>query len=191
MRQGEIPLAKRAPVGSGVRSPEKPIRPSSKDVEILATLLVAYPEVSRVTYDPKRKALNLAFLCKGPLSAKTREGICRSYLDSVGVYLDLIGAKATVAECMWEKMDDFYYLLVERDIASLTPGELNLTVELLESKVAVLYASDEGDRLALDDDQMRPARALLQDTVNQVRNLESTRKLVALREGEKVLVFDK
>ncbi len=183
-------MAKRAPAGSGVRPPGKPIKPSSKDVEILATLLVAYPEVSRVTYDPKRKALNLAFLCKGPLSAKTREGICRSYLDSVSVYLDLIGAKATVAECLWEKMDDFYYLLVERDIASLTPGELNLTVELLEGRVAVLYASDEGDRLALDD-EMRPARAFLQDTVNQVRNLESTRKLVALREGEKVLVFDK
>ncbi|HHX29443.1 MAG: hypothetical protein ACOX5Q_04225 [Bacillota bacterium] len=184
-------MAKRAPVGSGGRPPEKPIRPSSKDVEILATLLVAYPQVSRVTYDPKRKALNLVFLCKGPMSAKTRERICNVYLDSVSVYLDLIGARAAVAQCMWNKMDDFYCLIIERDIASLTPGELNLTVELLEEKTTVLYASDEGDNPVSGDDMNASARVFLQDTVNQVRNLESTRKLVALREGEKVLVFDK
>lgn len=184
-------MAKRAPVGSGERPSGKPVRPSSKDVEILATLLVAYPQVSRVTYDPKRKALNLAFLCKGPIGQRTKKGILKSYLDSMGVYHDLIGARAAITECLWEKMDDFYCLLIERDIASLTPGELNLTVELLENKVTVLYASDEGDFSPAGDDMNASARVFLQDTVNQVKNLESTRKLVALREGEKVLVFDK
>ncbi|NLA61121.1 MAG: hypothetical protein GX863_08560 [Firmicutes bacterium] len=184
-------MARRAPVGSGGIPPGNSVRPSSKDVEILATLLVAYPQVSRVTYDPKRKALNLAFLCKGPMSVKKRKDFLKSYLDSVSVYLELTGTRALIIECMWEKMDDFYCLLIERDIASLTPGELNLTVELLGNKARVLYASDEGDFFPPGDDMNASTRVFLQDTVNQVKNLESTRKLVALREGEKVLVFDK
>jgi len=184
-------LARRAPVRNGGIPQAGSVRPSSKDVEILATLLVAYPQVSRVTYDPKRKALNLAFLCKGPISAKKRKDVVKSYLDSVGVYFDLTGTRAHITECMWEKMDGYYCLLIERDIASLSPGELNLTVELLGSKVKILYASGEGDASAYGDDMNASARVFLQDSVNQVRNLESTRKLVALREGEKVLVFDK
>ena len=158
-------MAKRAPVGSGGRPPEKPIRPSSKDVEILATLLVAYPQVSRVTYDPKRKALNLVFLCKGPMSAKTRERICNVYLDSVSVYLDLIGARAAVAQCMWNKMDDFYCLIIERDIA-LTPGELTLPWSFGGKDNGTLRIGRRRQPVSADD-MNASARVFLQDTVNQ------------------------
>lgn len=184
-------MAKRAPAGSGGKPSGMGIKPSNKDVEILATLLVAYPQVSRVTFDPKKKALNLAFLCKGPIKAKARESMCRSYLDSVHVYQEITGAKPAVLECSWEKMDDFFIFLVERDVASLSPGELNLTVELIEDKVKVMYASEDHESQEAGEESGISPRVFLQDMVNQVRNLESTRKLVALREGERVLVFDK
>lgn len=184
-------MAKRAPAGRGEKPPVRRVRPSSKDVEILATLLVAYPQMSRVTYDPKKKALNLAFLCKGPMSAKARAGMCKLYLDSVGAYHDLVGARASTTGCSWEKMGDFYSFVVDRDVASLSPGELNLTVELIEDKANVIYASEGAEFPDGGEEFGISARVFLQDMINQVRNLESTRKLVALREGERVLVFDK
>lgn len=184
-------MAKRAPAGNGGKPPGRRIKPSNKDVEILATLLVAYPQVSRVTFDPKNKALNLVFLCKGPLGPRKRDNIRKSYLDSVDVYLDLIDARSTVVECSWEKMDDFYCFLVERDVASLSPGELNVTVELISNRANVMYASEDAEFTEGGEEFSISARVFLQDMIDQVRDLESPRKLVALREGERVLVFDK
>jgi hypothetical protein len=184
-------LAKRAPAGNGGKPPGRMIKPSHKDVEILATLLVAYPQISRVTFDPKKKALNMAFLCRGPIGKRARDSICKSYLESLSVYHDIVGNRASVKECSWEKMDDFYSFVAERDVASLTPGELNLTVELIEDKVEVIYASEDAEFPDAAEELGMSARVFLQDMINQVRNLESTRKLVALREGERVLVFDK
>ncbi len=64
---------------------------SRKDVEVLATLLVAYPQVSRATYDPDKKTLGMVFLCRGPLGKPKRDSLCELYLDSIDVYGLLIG----------------------------------------------------------------------------------------------------
>jgi hypothetical protein len=57
--------------------------------------------------------------------------------------------------------------------------------------VEVIYASEDAEFPDAAEELGMSARVFLQDMINQVRNLESTRKLVALREGERVLVFDK
>ena len=113
-------MAKRAPAGNGGKPPGRMIKPSHKDVEILATLLVNTSD-PRVTFDPK-KALNMAFLCRGPIGKRARDSICKSYLESLSVYHDIVGNRASVKECSWEKMDDFYSFVAERDVASLTPA---------------------------------------------------------------------
>jgi hypothetical protein len=164
---------------------------SRKDVEVLATLLVAYPQVSRATYDPDMKTLGMVFLCRGPLGKAKRESISTLYLDSTEVYGSLIGQERTYASATWEKMDRFHALLVERDVSSLTPGELSLTVDLVADRVNLVLAADSGDGFDDGEEYSWSARLFLQEMLDQVRTLKSTRKLVALREGERVLVYDK
>jgi len=165
-------------------------RTPRRDIEVLATLLVAYPEVSRVTFDPLRKTLSLVFLCRGPLGGKKRTDIQNKYRDSIEVYLSITGREASVIECKWEKMENFYAFQVERDVSSLSPGELNLTSDLVSETTKVVVGSDGAIRPE-DDEFSWPPRVFLQEMLDQVRTLESPRKLVALREGEKVLVFDR
>lgn len=165
-------------------------RASKKDIEVLATLLVAYPQVSRATFDPERKTLGLVFLCRGPVGKKRRTDLERIYKDSVEVYLSLIGRKPGYLASSWEQMDRFCSFQVERDVATLTPGELNMTVDLVCSRVDVVSAID-GSTCVEDPEFSWSARAFLKEVLDKVQDLESPRKLVALREGEKVLVFDK
>jgi len=164
---------------------------SRKDVEVLATLLVAYPQVSRATYDPDKKTLGMAFLCRGPLGRSKRESLTRLYLDSVDVYGSLTGQTRSYAKASWEKMDKFHVFLVERDVSSLTPGELSLTVDLVSDRVKLVLASDNEDGLDDREEYSWSARLFLQEMLDQVKTLQSSTKLVALREGERVLVFDK
>lgn len=164
---------------------------SNKDVEVLATLLVAYPQISRAGFDPEKKSLGLVFLCRGPISAKKREELSRIYEDSVQVYLSLIGKQASLIKSSWEKMGNLYSFQVERDVESLSTGEITLTVELVSDRTRVVSAS-EGSQVADGADEASwSARLFLQDALDQVKNLDAPRKLVAFREGERVLVFDK
>jgi hypothetical protein len=162
-----------------------------RGVEVLASLLVAYPQVSRATYDPSNRTLSLIFLCRGPLSAVKRKKIALVYRDSVDVYLSLSDKTASTIGCSWEQLDTFYSFQVERDVASLSPGEINLTVDLISMRADIVSTVEDnvnGDSL---DDATSAARWLLEDTLNEVRHLDGKRRLVAFREGERVLVFDK
>lgn len=174
---------------TGSRTTRK--RVPRKDVEVLASLLVAYPQLLRVTYEPSDKALSLVFLCKGPLNGRARQRFVKLYKDSVHVYLSLISQKASLVETSWEDMGSFWALQVTRDIASLSPGELSLTVDLVTGNLEVINGA-EG---SLDREEMEEyssyVRAFLQEVLDKVKSLHSPRRLVALREGERVVVFDK
>lgn len=166
-------------------------RPSSRDVEILATLLVAYPQVSRVTFDPEKKALGLVFLCRGPAGTRQRRALSRLYADSIEVFLRLTGRTPSVVKATWETMGDFYCFQVERDVASISPEELNITTDLVSERAKLVVGPEEVEMPDSSEDYAWSARLFLQEMLEQVKDLQSTRKLVALREGEKVLVFDK
>lgn len=164
---------------------------SKHDVEVLATLLVAYPQVSKAMYDPDKKTLGMAFTCRGPLGKAKREALSELYNDSVRVYHKLTGQNGPYLSSTWEKMERFHTFLVERDVSSLTPGEINLTVDLVSDRVALVLASENPKYFDENDEYSWSARLFMQEMLEQVRMLNSTKKLVALREGEHVLVFDK
>lgn len=182
-------MPKKALAKAGGKGGKK--RPSSRDVEVLATLLVAYPQVSRVTFDPQKKALGLVFLCQGPVGSRRRGAITRAYSDAIEVFLRLTDREASVVKTAWEKMGDYYCFQVERDVTSISPEELNLTADLISDKARLVVSQEEVDMPDGHEDYTWSARLFLQEMLEQVRDLRSTRKLVALREGEKVLVFDK
>ncbi len=178
-------MAKKQAPGKTTRKGRTPPR----NVEVLATLLVAYPQVSRVAYDPANKALALVFLCRGPLSQSKRRRLASLYKDSVEVYLSLTDRRPAVIKTAWEELDSFYSFQVERDVSSLSPGELDMTVELICERAGGVVGSEDLDPEA--GELGWPARVFLQETIDQVSKLKSSKKIVALREGEKVLVFDK
>jgi len=158
---------------------------------VLATVLVAYPQISRVTFDPEKKALGLVFLCRGPTGYRKRAALSRMYADSIEVFLRLTNRTPSVVRTSWEKMGDFYCFQVERDVASISPEELNVTADLVSERALLVLGADGVDEPESAEDFTWSARLFLQEMLDQVRNLQSPRKLVALREGEKVLVFDK
>jgi hypothetical protein len=165
-------------------------RVSQKDIEILATLLVAFPQVSRAVFDPAKRGLSLVFLCQGPISKSKRDRLQALYLQSIEVYLGLLDIEGGFVHCSWESMDDFCSFQVERDVASLTTGELSLTASLISEHVPVLSAVDDSP-VSEETDFSWSAKFFLQEMLDQVKEIQCPRKLVALREGEKVLVFDK
>jgi hypothetical protein len=162
---------------------------SHNEIEILAALLVAFPQISRVTFDPEKRMLSMAFLCEGPVSQAKRKQLQSLYLDSIDVYRALTNKDMSTVKCYWETIDQFHCFHVERDVASLSTAELNLTATLIAGQVQLV--SDTDEPFAGEAEFSWSAKLLLQEMLERIRELECPRTLVALREGEKVIVFHK
>jgi len=113
------------------------------------------------------------------------------YRDAIEVFLRLTGRTPGIVKSSWEKMGGFFCFQVERDLESISPEELNVTADLLAEKANLVVSSDDADLSDGQEEYAWSARLFVQEMLDQVKDLRSTRKLVALREGEKVLVFDK
>lgn len=72
---------------------------SHNEIEILAALLVAFPQISRVTFDPEKRMLSMAFLCEGPVSQAKRKQLQSLYLDSIDVYRALTNKDMSTVKC--------------------------------------------------------------------------------------------
>lgn len=116
---------------------------SQGDIEILATLLIAFPQISRIMFDPKKRTLALVFLCRGPIGKTEQRRIKKLYRESVEVYHSLCGIESRSISCSWDLMDELCSFQVERDVASLSTGELSLTTSLVSQNVAVFSAFDD------------------------------------------------
>jgi hypothetical protein len=79
---------------------------------------------------------------------------------------------------------------VERDVVSLSTGELSLTTSLISQSTSVFSAFDDST-LGEEPELSLSARFFVQELLEDIKNLECARQLVAVREGERVLVFDK
>ncbi len=167
----------------------KNIQASPKDAEVLAMLLIAFPQVSKVAFDPLRRSLTLTFLCKGPISYQKQKDLESLYLLSIDVYNILTKQKAHIVDSYWEAIDEFYYFHVERDVSSLFPGELNLTVSLITDQISVVLDLDVP--VELENDIILSNEFFLQEILDRIRELKCSTEFVALREGDKVIVFHK
>lgn len=160
---------------------------SQKDVEVLAALLVAFPQISTVTFEPKKRGLDLVFLCRSPVSKTKRKKLQTLYLQSMEVYQSLTNQKGGTVHCHWEILDGLHSFHVERDVASLSTGELRLTVSLIAQEIPVV--SDPEDQGTNGGEFSFSMGLLLQEMLDRVRELKCSKTLVALREGERVIVF--
>ena len=155
--------------------------------EILATLMMAFPEIGRAVFNPERRTLSVAFICQGPLTRGATTWLEKTWDDAVVVYARLTGVEPVIARRTWDKVGKHRAFEVERDVDTLMPGEISMWAELVKEVTPVLStASQEGSS---EEDPGWAQKMLMQDALEGLRSLRVKKKIVAVREGEKVLVY--
>ena len=164
-------------------------KPNLDASRLLASILVVYPSVQAVSYDPKDGMLELSFAIKGAFTKDMFDGFLVYVADSVGAYHNLEGLGDATIELNVEGIYDTCFVNVRRDMNTMTCGELNLLTEL-----AINYFGEQLiEELAEgtnDEEYIMEQEDYLEQMLSNIRQIRIENRLVGVREHERVIVYN-
>ncbi len=148
-------------------------------------VVMRYPEVSSLQYNPESGTLTLAFLVRRSWDAATSEELQSTIGEILEAYRSITKTPLETLAVDFMAMEGITVVEVRRDAKTLSVEEAGMLIEVLRDRFAFDLAADPNDLL---EEEM-----LVQEE-NIQAELESLKKgakgnLVAMREDGRVLVF--
>ena len=160
-------------------------------IQFLASMLVCYPEISSLSYDPRRSTLTFEFIVRGDYPARELDAFARLLSESIETYHVLVGANIWVEEVSAEKKTVMFH--VERDVMTLDRDELTLIARLFTERFGKALLVDEHSLQKLEEDFATVQSELLDQMLDQVQRREFRFRMhmVGLRENDRVVVYNR
>ena len=167
---------------------KKNSKPNPDASKILASILIVYPSVQSVSYDPKDDMLELSFALNGTFSNDKFEGFLKCIAESVEAYHQLEGLGSATIELNAEGIYGTCFLNVRRDMETMTCGEISLLTELAINYFGENLIEEFSDSLN-DEEYFMTQADYLEKTLGNMRQIRIENRLVGVRERERVVVY--
>lgn len=161
----------------------------SDGVNLLISILVRYPEIGTINFDPQTSSLKLTFMFSNLQGQKDFLSIKSNLLDSINVYHMLEGTNVELADIELSSYGQMTMMNIIRDVHTLSKSEITLLIAILRENFK--------DRLIIDyHDGMLEEDLVMQEEVidNMLENMKKQylgNNLIGIREDGRVLVFNK
>lgn len=161
-------------------------------VNLLAGILVHYPEISTVQYDPATQYLQFSYTIDGALLGRMKKPelfLERELWQGIQGYHRFNKIYSLVTEVEIEHIAPFANVVIRRDLKSFSPREISFILALLSQTIPGFFAIDSLDRRDLDDFSM--GEETLSVRLENVNNVSGEKEIVAFRDKERVLFYNK
>lgn len=163
--------------------------PFSRSVGYLISVLVRYPEVGTVKYEPRQQTIRMSLLVTGDLTEadwrRTEDGL----FETLEVYHMLEQREPTVVHVEADNLGSLTTISITRDVVTFSPEEIYTIVEFFRERFTGRLVTEQVD-LGSEEEWMAQDEAI----ENMLANMEQTRStkhLIAIREDGRVMVFQK
>ncbi len=169
-----------------VRGKDSRISPDS--IDFFISIMLRYPEIATVKYDPGRCRVRFTFILSEIVSslehAKFKEVLVKALLT----YYQLEGQKDAEVDLAITVEAQITLIEITRDVASLNPNEIGIMVTLFRESFgqAAVVESSAG----LEED-LPYREEIIRHTLETLKKDQLEKRLIALREEGRVLVFNK
>ncbi len=161
-------------------------------VQLLGSLLVCYPEIASVTYDPKRDNLELAFMVRQPLPpGKGADEFADFLQESLEAYHDLEAGYNAWSSVEAEEQGDTLLFHVARNLMDLSRGELEVMAELMLDRFGDNLMVDSHTEENLEPDFAAMHSELLDRLLDQAPDIIIKGRMAAVRENDRVVVYNR
>ncbi|MCL6558590.1 MAG: hypothetical protein K6U74_07260 [Firmicutes bacterium] len=158
-------------------------------VGLLISILVRYPEVATINFDPEKHLLKFTFLYSQVFGDEELGNLKAKLLDSVEVYNHLEGKETRVVSLSHQICDNLTIIEVQRDVDTLVQEEINLIVELFHQYLNTNLVTEESDQLI--EEELIAQEEIIEHMLESIKYSTQDKYLYAFREEGRVLVFNK
>lgn len=161
----------------------------SDGVNLLISILVRYPEVGAIDYNPETQSLKLTFMLSGIPSESEFCAAKQVISESMAAYHMLEGYDKTLADISMSTCEEVAMFKIIRDVKTLSKGEIALIITLLRDSFKNRLITDRNDAMLEED--LLVQEELIEDMLENLKKDQAGHKLIGIREDGRVLVFNK
>jgi hypothetical protein len=157
-------------------------------IGLLVSLLIRYPEITAINYEPERKVLRMSFLIEQVLSGEQFLNLTAKLKQHLAAHAYLKGSSPKINEITNLTLEKCTFIEIHRDVDTITRQEISHLIELLSEEFAGALIVDSRDN---DQEEQEVQEELIGHMLEHFRVLNQHNKLFAYSEDGRVLVFNK
>jgi hypothetical protein len=161
----------------------------SDGVNLLISILVRYPEIGTVSFDPQNNLLKLTFMLSNIPSHLEISSAKELLVSSIIAYNNLEGLPLETFDIQLNTYDKVSMLSIFRDVHTISKNEIALLIMLLRGKFKTNLITDYNDSLQEEDLLMQ--EEVIEDMLINIKKHHTEKGLIGIREDGRVLVFNK
>lgn len=161
----------------------------SRRLSPLIAMLVRYPEIGTVKYDPRQQVIHFTLLITGGLSAEEFGRLRQLLTDTLEVYNLMDQRRPAVLQLRQESYGELTSLAITRDVVTLTPAEIWTIIEFFRDRFETRLVAEPTDLVG--EDELIAQDEMIQQIVAELEGGRTGRDLIAIREDGRVMVFQK
>lgn len=161
----------------------------SDGVNLLISILVRYPEIGTVSFDPKNNWLKLTFMLSNIPSQLEFSTVKYVLESSIIAYSTLEGLSLKTFDIQLNTYDQVSMLSIFRDVHTISKNEIALLITLLRAKFKSNLITDYNDTLQEED--LLIQEEVIEDMLLNIKKHHTEKGLIGIREDGRVLVFNK
>ncbi len=159
-------------------------------VGLLISILVRYPEVGTVNFDPEKRTLRLSFMLNTALIDETWAAYYQHLTECLDAYAKLVKAYSPQVTVEQSQYDNFSLIEIRRDVETLIQEEISLIIAITRNWFGEQLVVDDQET-GLPEEEMQVQEELINHLLDNIRQGVYDKSLIAFREEGRVVVFNK
>lgn len=158
-------------------------------VGLLISILVRYPEVATINFDPENHLLKFTFIYSQVIGKDELDNLHDKLLDSIEIYNLLEGKEPKFISLNHQVCSNLTMIEIQRDVDTLVQEEITLIVSLFHQYLHTNLVTEENEQFVEED--LIAQEELIEHMLENIKCSTQEKSLFAFREEGRVLVFNK
>lgn len=158
-------------------------------VSLLVSILICYPEIGTISFDPTIESLKMTFVLDDLDINDEYTTLKNRLYSSILSYHALEGIKNSSISIKKESFENTVFINVIRDVATLSRGEIALITALIKECFWEHLITDDND--AIREEELLVQEEAIDRMLFNVHKSREMSKLIGIREDGRVMIFNK
>lgn len=168
---------------------EQERRANPDGVNLLVSILVCYPEIATLRFEPADDTLKMTFVLSGVPTQEEFEDASDFIKRSLLTYHALEYRNDAVVDFKLDACGQLAFVHVMRDVATLSRGEIALLSTLMRDRFAERLSRDANVTNFEEEGVIQ--EELIDNMIGNVKLSRVVERLIGIREDGRVMVFNK